>query len=218
MDGTETIKSTDDRPTGVSESAWSPQPEKPVPPTRAVLCGMTPEFPVHSIGDAHYFPEQSHDYIGVVYVNAPQSSSTLIDDQSPYPIPSWVARYLKAAFAPYKETIRKLRADLHKLSADLRAAETCSNQLLLQLKAALVAAEQTIADLRRRLAAVEETPQPAPDNSVDAVQRRVEGVIDDLVAGRTTPAQRSGLTTATERAGRIQPASDTAVGRVILGQ
>ena len=55
--------------------------------------------------------------------------------------------------------------------------------------------------------------QTAPDHSAEAVQRRVEGVIDDLVAGRTTLAQRNGLGSATERADRVRPGSDAAVGR-----
>ena len=57
--------------------------------------------------------------------------------------------------------------------------------------------------------------QTAPDHSAEAVQRRVEGVIDDLAAGRTTPAQRKGLGSATERADRVRPGSDAAVGRAI---
>lgn len=46
------------------------------------------------------------------------------------------------------------------------------------------------------------------------VQRHIDQVCDHLIAGRTTPAQRSGLSTAVERAGRVSSGSDAAVGRI----
>jgi len=55
---------------------------------------------------------------------------------------------------------------------------------------------------------VEQTPTDVE------VQRHVDRVCDHLIAGRTTPAQRSGLSTAVERAGRVPSGSDAAVGRI----
>ena len=49
----------------------------------------------------------------------------------------------------------------------------------------------------------------------DHVQNHIDLVIDDLVSGRTTTEQRRGLKSATERADRVAPASDAAVGRAV---
>ena len=49
----------------------------------------------------------------------------------------------------------------------------------------------------------------------DHVQNHVDLVIDDLVSGRTTIKQRRGLKGATERADRVAPESDAAVGRAL---
>ena len=57
--------------------------------------------------------------------------------------------------------------------------------------------------------------ESAPDTTEAAVQRRVDQVCDDLIAGRTTTAQRSGLGSAVERAGRVRSGSDAAVGRAV---
>jgi len=59
--------------------------------------------------------------------------------------------------------------------------------------------------------------EPKPDSvdmSEKAVQRRVDQVCDDLVQGRTTKDQRRGLGGAVERAERVKPGSDAAVGRI----
>jgi len=55
---------------------------------------------------------------------------------------------------------------------------------------------------------------PAVDTSESAVQKRVDQVCNDLVGGHTTPKQRSGLTGAVERAGRVSSGSDEAVKRI----
>jgi hypothetical protein len=54
-----------------------------------------------------------------------------------------------------------------------------------------------------------------PDSVEHAVARRIDGVCADLMSGRTTPEQRRGLRSATDRADRITPGSDAAVGRAI---
>jgi hypothetical protein len=57
---------------------------------------------------------------------------------------------------------------------------------------------------------------PAPlDTAAEAVSRRLDDVCADLLAGRTTAAQRRGLRGAVDRADRVAPASDAAVGRVL---
>jgi len=52
------------------------------------------------------------------------------------------------------------------------------------------------------------------DTSEKAVQRRVDQVCDDLVQGRTTKNQRRVLSGTVERAERVKPGSDAAVGRI----
>lgn len=52
------------------------------------------------------------------------------------------------------------------------------------------------------------------DTSEKAVQQRVDQVCEDLFQGRTTKNQRRGLGGAVERAERVKPGSDAAVGRI----
>lgn len=61
---------------------------------------------------------------------------------------------------------------------------------------------------------VEEPKPDSVDTSEKAVQRRVDQVCDDLVQGRTTKDQRRGLGGAVERADRVKPGSDAAIGRI----
>jgi len=59
--------------------------------------------------------------------------------------------------------------------------------------------------------------EPKPDSvdvSEKAVQRRVDQVCEDLVQGRTTKNQRRVLGGTVERAERVKPGSDAAVGRI----
>ena len=51
--------------------------------------------------------------------------------------------------------------------------------------------------------------------SDDFVKADIERTIDHLLHGRTTKDQRKGLTTATERADRVRPGDDAAVGRAL---
>ena len=61
----------------------------------------------------------------------------------------------------------------------------------------------------------EETQETATDNSHAAVVRDLDRVCDHLMQGRTTPEQRAGLKSATERADRVRAGSDAAVGRAL---
>ena len=63
--------------------------------------------------------------------------------------------------------------------------------------------------LRGLLSRVEES------TSDDPVKADIERTIDHLLHGRTTKDQRKGLTTATERAERVRPGDDAAVGRAL---
>lgn len=71
---------------------------------------------------------------------------------------------------------------------------------------------QSVTDYYTHRVAAED--KPATDLSQEAVQRRVDQVCDDLVQGRTTKDQRRGLGGAVERAERVKPGSDAAVGRI----
>lgn len=69
------------------------------------------------------------------------------------------------------------------------------------------------ARLRALLNCVDDATAPAapsPD-----VKGDIERTIDHLLNGRTTEDQRRGLSTATERAGRVTSGSDAAVGRAL---
>jgi hypothetical protein len=113
---------------------------------------------------------------------------------------------------------------IKELEADLAISRARSAQLSAHIQrwqaenASLRAAH---ADLEAKCtapaAALPDITPPASDTSAEAVQRRVDGAIDDLVAGRTTSAQRRGLGSAVQRADRVQPGADAAVGRA-LGQ
>ena len=62
-----------------------------------------------------------------------------------------------------------------------------------------------------------ETTRPPIDASEQAVQGRVESIIDDAVAGRLTPPQRRAVGSAVERADRVSPGSDKSVRRILGG-
>ena len=66
-----------------------------------------------------------------------------------------------------------------------------------------------------RNAAEEAERGAAVDTSAGAVAERLEGVLGDLLCGRTTAEQRRGLRSATDRADRVTPGSDAAVGRAL---
>lgn len=72
----------------------------------------------------------------------------------------------------------------------------------------LIAAEAEDRRLRALLNRVEDAP-------ADPIQSDIERTIDHLLNGRTTTDRRRGLNTATERAERVKPDGDAAVGRAI---
>lgn len=94
------------------------------------------------------------------------------------------------------------------LEADLQLARDLVVQMTARVQQWQAAAEKWRAQL-------DDAVVDAPDTSTEAVQRRVDGVIDDLVAGRTSPGQRRGLGSAVERADRVKPGADAAVGRAL---
>lgn len=52
------------------------------------------------------------------------------------------------------------------------------------------------------------------DNSPEAVAQRIKEVIQDMIAGRTTKEQNWAVASVAERAGRVSPTSDKAIGRL----
>ena len=121
---------------------------------------------------------------------------------------------------------KRYNADLYEMARArgaeverLREQAESKTQCALLYHDAMKQLRDTRAEVEQLRVAAEETGsgQTAPDNSAGAVKRRVEGVIDDLLSGRTTPDQRRGLGTATERAGRVTSGSDGAIGRISRG-
>ena len=75
--------------------------------------------------------------------------------------------------------------------------------------------EVLVATIYCRMA--DDTATSPIDTSEKAVQGRVEGIIDDAVAGRLTPPQRRAVGSAVERADRVSPDSDKSVRRILGG-
>ncbi len=64
--------------------------------------------------------------------------------------------------------------------------------------------------------AIDDKPAAAPTDA-GSVSERVSNVIGDVLEGRTNAAQNRALGTAVERAGRVTPTQDKAVGKAIGG-
>jgi len=84
------------------------------------------------------------------------------------------------------------------------------NAAFTELAGRLIAAEAEDRRLRSLLNCVEDDC-PA----VNPVQIDIDRTLDHLLNGRTTKTQRRDLNTATERAERVSPATDAAIGRAL---
>ena len=82
--------------------------------------------------------------------------------------------------------------------------------------------DEEIAKLRAKLAIVNNLLTAAIDDkaaepSAGVVAERVDAVIRDVLAQRTTPQQNKALRNVAERAERISPKADAAVGKAVGG-
>jgi hypothetical protein len=64
--------------------------------------------------------------------------------------------------------------------------------------------------------AIDDAPKPL-DPAPGSVAGRVDGVIQDALAGRLTNSQKTGVRSAIDRSDRVSPSSDQAVGKATGG-
>ncbi len=132
-------------------------------------------------------------------------------------LPPWAHEVSIAAHAVNGGRMAEMAARIEQLEREKVALEQWSADRATELQRDKVSMERLVVLYAGRLARIEEEASKPPplDNAADAVQRRVDATIGDLLAGRTTQDQRRGLGSATERAGRVtKPGSDAAIGAI----
>lgn len=167
-------------------------------PTRENLLGMTEEQPAHheQFWPQHDDGSASHEPDGVVRVYDIYSNRYRAVTQAEVDNGVEVCREQRARLTAQAEQIGRLICERDQLERE-------------------VASLQHQRDHWKRIAQEDGLLSRVEDAPTDPVQSDIDRTIDHLLNGRTTKDQRKGLNTATERAERVTPSADAAVGRAL---